>query len=252
MVTSRSTTTRWRRKSDSRPRPSRDRRISASSIRCANACGADAWFETGCISAHYRNRGLCRRGRASRRLKAERPQSQVAIRMVKRDGTEVLQGTASVGRDNSATALDKRLRDELKPLTDPVILRDVKVGMKTRRQIVRMDFDQTMGELYPFLAARQAQRHHRAVPALPAGPRRGQQMAPRHHPVRDAECAVSISLAAKIGIGADQGTGSRLVRRSGNPAARRAAVRRRKLRARFAKWSRSAAAGGPRACGCVQ
>ena len=70
--------------------------------------------------------------------------------MVKRDGTEVLQGTASVGRDNSATALDKRLRDELKPLTDPVILRDVKVGMKTRRQTVRMDFDQNMGELYPF------------------------------------------------------------------------------------------------------
>jgi hypothetical protein len=46
--------------------------------------------------------------------------------------------------------LDKRLRDEIKPLTDPVILRDVKVGMKTRRQTVRMDFDQTMGELYPF------------------------------------------------------------------------------------------------------
>ena len=31
-----------------------------------------------------------------------------------------------------------------------MILRDVKVGMKTRRQTVRMDFDQHMGELYPF------------------------------------------------------------------------------------------------------
>ena len=31
-----------------------------------------------------------------------------------------------------------------------MILRDVKVGMKTPRQMVRMDFDQNMGELYPF------------------------------------------------------------------------------------------------------
>jgi len=110
----------------------------------------DAWFETGCISAHYRNAVFAGEDVQAAVLKPKEPQSQVAIRMVKRDGTEVLQGTASVGRDNSATALDKRLRDEIKPLTDPVILRDVKVGMKTRRQTVRMDFDQTMGELYPF------------------------------------------------------------------------------------------------------
>ena len=110
----------------------------------------DAWFETGCISAHYRNAVFAGEDVQAAVLKPKEPQSQVAIRMVKRDGTEVLQGTASVGRDNSATVLDKRLRDELKPLTDPVILCDVKVGMKTPRQIVRMDFDQTMGELYPF------------------------------------------------------------------------------------------------------
>jgi hypothetical protein len=110
----------------------------------------DAWFETGRISAHYRNAVFAGEDVQAVVLKPKEPQSQVAIRMVKRDGTEVLQGTASVGRDNSATVLDKRLRDELKPLTDPVILRDVKVGMKTPRQIVRMDFDQTMGELYPF------------------------------------------------------------------------------------------------------
>jgi hypothetical protein len=68
---------------------------------------------------------------------------------VKRDGTEVLRGTASVGDGGAATALDQRLT-ELKPLADPVILHDVKVGMKTARQIVRMGFDQNMGELYPF------------------------------------------------------------------------------------------------------
>jgi hypothetical protein len=110
----------------------------------------DAWFETGCISAHYRNAVFAGEDVQAVVLKPKAAQSQIDIRMTKRDGTEVLQGTASVGRDQSATALDRRLRAEIKPLTDPVILRDVKVGMKTPRQSARMDFDQTMGELYPF------------------------------------------------------------------------------------------------------
>jgi hypothetical protein len=72
--------------------------------------------------------------------------------MVKRDGTEVLRGTASIGDEGPATVLDQRIT-ELKPLADPVILRDVKVGMKTGRQTVRMAFDQNMGDLYPFSLA---------------------------------------------------------------------------------------------------
>ena len=71
-----------------------------------------------------------------------------AIGMTRRDGTEILRGTASVG-DVADTALSRRL-GELKPLTDPVILADLKVGMKTPRQAVKMDFDQHMGDLYPF------------------------------------------------------------------------------------------------------
>lgn len=108
----------------------------------------DAWFETGCVSAHYRNAVFAGEDVQAVVLKPKQAQSRTDIRMVKRDGTEVLTGTASVG-GQSATALDKRLRDEIKPLTDPVILRDVKVGMKMR-QSVRMDFDQNMGGLYPF------------------------------------------------------------------------------------------------------
>jgi hypothetical protein len=110
----------------------------------------EAWFETGCISAHYRNAVFAGEEVQAIVAKPLEAQSQTDIRMVKHDGTEVLRGTASVGRDTPASALDKRLRDELKPLADPVILHDVKVGMKTRRQSVRMDFDQPMGELYPF------------------------------------------------------------------------------------------------------
>jgi hypothetical protein len=118
---------------------------------CARVWGR-AWFETGCISAHYRN--ACFEGEEVQailtRLGAE--QDQCAIQMFKRDGTEVLRGTVSVGNPKLATALDQRL-SELKPLSDPVILRDVKVGMRTGRQAVRMDFEQNMGELYPFSLA---------------------------------------------------------------------------------------------------
>ncbi|MCK1735840.1 hypothetical protein IVA79_18315 [Bradyrhizobium sp. 138] len=107
------------------------------------------WFETGCLSAHYRS--VCYEGEEvqailSKPLPATR---QCQIQMVKRDGTEVLRGTASVGEPHAATALESRLA-ELKPLADPVILRDVKVAQTSRRQTVRMAFDQIMGDLYPF------------------------------------------------------------------------------------------------------
>jgi hypothetical protein len=112
----------------------------------------EAWFETGCISAHYRNPVFEGEEVQAILAKPEPGQSLTAIQMVKRDGTEVLRGTASVGDDKVATALDQRLV-ELKPLADPVILRDVKVGLKTGRQTVRMGFDQYMGDLYPFSLA---------------------------------------------------------------------------------------------------
>ena len=115
---------------------------------CVSLWG-NAWFETGCISAHYRNPSFEGEEVQAILAKPEPGERQCKIQMVKRDGTEVLRGTASVGQDASRTALDQRLT-ELKPLADPVILRDVKVGMKTKRQTVRMDFDQNMGDLYPF------------------------------------------------------------------------------------------------------
>ncbi len=111
-----------------------------------------AWFETGCLSAHYRNPVF-----EGEEVQAsiERPkggQNISAIGMTRKDGTEILRGTASIGRDVTDTALSLRLK-ELKPLADPVILRDVKVGMKTSRQEVKMEFDQHMGDLYPFSLA---------------------------------------------------------------------------------------------------
>ena len=111
-----------------------------------------AWFETGCLSAHYRNPVFEGEEVQAILAKPEPGELQCAIQMLKRDGTEVLRGTASIGNEGLVTALDQRLT-ELKPLADPVILRDVKVGMKTARQTVRMGFDQNMGDLYPFSLA---------------------------------------------------------------------------------------------------
>jgi hypothetical protein len=108
-----------------------------------------AWFETGCLSAHYRN-PVFEGEEVQASIAMPKPGETIcAIGMTKRDGTEILRGTASVGGDGSDTALSRRLK-ELKPLADPVILKDIKPGMKTTRQSIRMDADQNMGDLYPF------------------------------------------------------------------------------------------------------
>jgi acyl dehydratase len=108
-----------------------------------------AWFETGCISARYRNPAFAGEEVQAILAGPEPGQGQCGIQLVKRDGTEVLRGTASAGRDAAPTALDRRLA-ELQPLADPVITRDIRVGMTTARQTVSMDFAQDMGALYPF------------------------------------------------------------------------------------------------------
>ncbi len=108
------------------------------------------WFETGCISAHYRN--MVTDGEQVRAF-VERPEegrTQVRIRAEKTDGTEVLIGTASIQGDVAASEIASRIA-RLRPPGPLVILRDLRVGMKGRGlEEVRMDFDQHMGKLYPF------------------------------------------------------------------------------------------------------
>jgi hypothetical protein len=115
---------------------------------CVELWGLD-WLRTGCISAHYRSPVFEGEEVAAILVTPRDGARQSEIRMIKRDGTEVLRGTASIGADAPPTALTQRLA-ELKPLVDPVILRDIRPGMTTARQRVRMAFDQTMGDLYPF------------------------------------------------------------------------------------------------------
>jgi hypothetical protein len=109
------------------------------------------WLAAGCISAHYRAPVF-----AGERVRAflRRPDASgnSEIWMARTDGTEILKGSASLGPHFPASALERRL-GSLSPLIDPLILADVRVGMRSRRTSVRMDREQHMGPLYPFSLA---------------------------------------------------------------------------------------------------
>lgn len=120
------------------------------------AIWGERFLSEGCLSAHYRN--MVMEGEEVRAFIEREPGAdQARIWATKRDGTEVLKGTASVGAHAPPTALDIRL-NELAPLEQPVILSDVKVGHRTGRIAVRMDADQHMGALYPFSLADKLKR----------------------------------------------------------------------------------------------
>ena len=121
------------------------------------ALWGDRWLEHGCISAHYRSPVY-----AGEEVRAflRRPADSAALAeiwMLRANGDEILRGSASVGPDFPPSALDERLRT-LPPLPDPVILADVKVGMRSPRTPVRMDAEQHMGALYPFSLAQNLKR----------------------------------------------------------------------------------------------
>jgi hypothetical protein len=108
------------------------------------------WFKTGCISAHYQN--MVVDGDEVRAF-AELPKAgelMIRIWSEKKDGTPVLTGTASIGANKSDTELDNRIKN-LRSSDSFVILADLKVGMKgSSSESVIMDFDQHLGNLYPF------------------------------------------------------------------------------------------------------
>jgi hypothetical protein len=109
-----------------------------------------AWFETGCISSHYLNMVI--EGEEVRTF-VELPATGVQITNIwaeKKDGTPVLAGTASIGPNHPESELDRR-RARLRPSEQLVILSDLTVGQKGKvDEHVIMDFDQSMGDLYPF------------------------------------------------------------------------------------------------------
>lgn len=110
-----------------------------------------AWFETGCISAHYQNMVVeGEEVRAVVQPDASQPHF-VRIHAEKRDGTPVLTGTASVGNaDSLPHELPLRIA-KLRPPTGLVINRDLRVGQRGAViEKIRMGFDTHMGDHYPF------------------------------------------------------------------------------------------------------
>ena len=74
-------------------------------------------------------------------------------RMTGAERGRLLYRLAALMRERSEELVLLESIDAGKPLADPVILHDIKVGMKTIRQCVKMDPDQHMGDLYPFSLA---------------------------------------------------------------------------------------------------
>lgn len=109
-----------------------------------------AFFERGCLSVHYKN--MVVEGERVRAFAAlPRPGgTKTEIWAEKADGTQVLEGSASLGSEPGDTLLENRL-ETLRPAENLVILSDLEVGMcGVSEERVRMDPDQSMGKLYPF------------------------------------------------------------------------------------------------------
>jgi hypothetical protein len=97
----------------------------------------DAWFERGCISAHYQT--MVVEGEEVRVMVEQVEAAGVArINAEKRDGTPVLTGTASLGPEYGETEL--------------VILSELSVGQMGagNPESAQMAMDQNMGAMYPF------------------------------------------------------------------------------------------------------
>lgn len=109
-----------------------------------------AWFETGCISAHYQS--MVVEGESVRAF-VDLPApgaTFVRLRAEKADGTPVLTGTASIGTPTEAHELEQRIA-KLRAPTGLVINRDLRVGQRgAEPETIRMGFDQHMGGHYPF------------------------------------------------------------------------------------------------------
>jgi hypothetical protein len=121
------------------------------------ALWGDRWLSNGCLSAHYRAPVFEGEQVQAFVREPEPSANQTELWMLRANGDEILRGSASVGPGFPQSALELRL-SELTALKDPVILADVKVGMRTRRNAVSMHADQHMGDLYPFSLMQKLQK----------------------------------------------------------------------------------------------
>lgn len=117
-----------------------------------------AWFERGCVSAHYQN--MVVEGEEVRAFVELPKQGATRTRVwaEKADGTPVLEASAQLGPQTQPTLLEERVA-KLRAPGKLVILADLHVGMcGAADERVRMDMEQHMGALYPFSLAQKLAR----------------------------------------------------------------------------------------------
>jgi hypothetical protein len=115
-----------------------------------------AWFEQGCISAHFLN--MVVEGDEVRATLTPTGSSAARIAAAKADGTPVLTGTATLGPDEP-TELDERRRRGLEDPGQLYIVDQLEVGMTSATpDSVTMSPDEHNGRLYPFTLAQKLDR----------------------------------------------------------------------------------------------
>jgi len=110
-----------------------------------------AWFERGCVSSHFLN--MVVEGEQVRAALTTVTATLARIDAHKADGTPVLTGTASIGR-NDGTELDERRQRGLGDPGQLHIVDQLEIGMcESVAEPVTMGFDDDNGSLYPFTLA---------------------------------------------------------------------------------------------------
>ncbi len=105
------------------------------------------WFESGCISAHFRT--MVVEGEEVVATLAPQSGAHGKISATKADGTQVLTGSASIDR-STPTELDER-RSTLRATGDLFIMDQLEVGRRTAASVVAsVGMHESNGALYPF------------------------------------------------------------------------------------------------------
>lgn len=124
------------------------------------ALWGERWFSQGCISAHFQTM-VVEGEQVQAEMQLDGPGASTArILARKADGTPVLEGTASVGPDHGRTALQARLEAAIaRPPGQLHVIDRLRVGQRgAADESACVDFDNTLGSLYPFTLRSKLQR----------------------------------------------------------------------------------------------
>jgi hypothetical protein len=121
-----------------------------------------AWFERGCISAHFQT--MVVEGEEVQASMTTSGPGTARIEAHKADGTPVLSGTASIGPDHGDTELAAR-RARQGDAGELFIIDELEVGMaSTDDEPATIPFEESNGPLYPFSLAEKVERITEAHP----------------------------------------------------------------------------------------